>query len=190
MRKAYLKSSGRRTIREQLGITQKDWAFCCGITRSHLAMIESGERSRPLDPDKSDFPLDMAFFNSQSEPADLSAAETLSESALASLRSRLRLISIERYKKNKELEQMQDLLKVGRDLLQFVHRLRQDPPRHVQGRPALLNLWEIQAKEYIEQNHESLQALVHLSLRQLAEEEALIQGLLPGEGAGVGEKEK
>ena len=166
------------SIRETLGISQEELASFCGFSKSHLAMIETNQRSWPMGKGKSDLELVMAYTEAEKEPADISAQEKPEPWELDIWNKRLSEIKIERYRKKKELSKMEFKLKSARRLLQTCLKLRQNHPQKAAQKAALINLWEYLAKERIHTNNEDEQAWLKLRLKQLDETKVLVESVL------------
>lgn len=181
-RSVFYKPENSRSIREQLGITQEDYAAFSGISKSMLGMIEIGQRSWPVGKGKTDTPLVLAYALSQKAPADLSEFEKMGDEEIASLRFRLRQIALERMRREKELEQMQFFQTTSRNLLQMCHRLKQDNPDLAQKKQAVIDFWEHSAGQRLLKNSREQQQLLEMKIRHLVEEEALILIILEQNG--------
>jgi len=160
-------------LRERLGLSQKDLASFGRISKSLLAMIEIRKRSWPRG--KSDTELYLAYAEGEKNPADLSEFVKPDASELNVWNKRLHQIQNERFRKENDLERMAINAKAARRLLQTCIKLRESHPEKVKQKPALINLWEHLAKERILENNESEQDWLKLRLKQLEEEQALVE---------------
>jgi hypothetical protein len=151
-------------------------------------MIEIRKRSWPNG--KSDDELYLAFQEGEKNPADLSEYLMSEVPDLKVWIRRLLLIKNERFRKENDLEKMAFNGKAAQRLLQTCIKLRQNHPEKVKQKPALINLWEHVAKERILENNESEQEWLKLRLKQLEEEQALVERAIQKlkEGLFLGEE--
>lgn len=166
------------SIREILGLSQQDVASFCGISKSLMAMIEINERSFPMGKGKTDLELVQAYIEAEKDPVDLSAYEKPEEWEMKVWTKRLAEIKMEKFRKQNELKKMEFKLKAARKLLQVCLKLRQNHPEKVDQKTALINLWEFSAIERIKENNESEQAWLKLRLKQLDENQELVEEAL------------
>jgi len=177
-RSILFKSEQDMNLRELLGLSQQDLASFCGMSKSHLGMIETNKRSWPMGKGKSDVELIMAYAQAEKEPADISVQEKPDPWEKKIWTRRLLEMKSEKFRKENELNKMEFKLKAARKLLQTCIKLKQNHAKKAAENETLIALWEHLARQRIHQNNEDEQAWLKLRLKQLDEGQLVVEKVL------------
>jgi len=176
-RSVYSKPPGQLLTRERLGITQEDYASFCGISKSMLSMIEINQRYWPLG--KSNHSWIAVDFNEvEKNPPDLSAFEKAESWEIKDYKQDALKLSVEIYKAENLLEEMEFKYKASSMRLKTCLKLRARFTNPDSLEESLLNLWEQTAKVEIRKNRPLNQQLIRLNLENLKSKKLLVEDWL------------
>lgn len=153
------------SIREQLGISQEQYADFCGISKSMLSMIEIGKRNWPGG-SPNDSEILLAFGQASKEPPDTSAFEIAQPTEKKNLEHRFRKLKVEKDRAVIVLEAMTFGYTQAQLRLKVCLLLREKfPDETTEGK--LIGLWQHKARIKLRKASPMVQELLQLQIDNL-----------------------
>jgi len=176
-RSVYTKAPDQLITRESLGITQEDYASFCGISKSMLSMIEINERYWPLGKHNHSW-IAVDFNEVEKNPSDILAFEKAEDWEIKEYKLYALKLSIEIYKAENLLEEMEFKYKAASMRMKTCLKLRLRFTNPDSVEVSLLNLWEQTAKVDLRKYKPLNQQLIRLKLENLNAKKLLVEDWL------------